>query len=264
LIKNCFTHSRGIGPKSEYKLIKKGFKTWDDCIKNHHDLPLSNQLKKKFLQTLDESIVQLKSNNINYFIQEFPTSEHWRILHHYFDEAVFFDIETTGLSTFNNHVTVISAFKNKRLHTFVFDENLDEFLDFLDDVNLLVSFNGNSFDIPFLENTFNLPEIGCPHVDLRWIAYYFGFSGGLKNIERILGIQRPHELTDVDGSEAVLLYNLYRKGDTSALNTLLKYCQVDVLTTYAVSCMILNQVDKNIKVPDISLLFGTIDNLPRF
>jgi len=95
-------------------------------------------------------------------------------------------------------------------------------------VNLLVSFNGNSFDIPFLENTFNLPEIGCPHVDLRWIAYYFGFSGGLKNIERILGIQRPHELTDVDGSEAVLLYNLYRKGDTSALNTLLKYCQVDV------------------------------------
>jgi len=84
------------------------------------------------------------------------------------------------------------------------------------------SYNGKSFDIPFLEQYFNI-RLDHAHIDLRYILYSLGYRGGLKGCERQLGIDRG-DLTDIDGFFAVLLWGEYqRTGDQKALDTLLAY-----------------------------------------
>lgn len=131
------------------------------------------------------------------------------------------------------------AFHRNQVYHFVLNENLDDFLRLVESSRLLVTFNGSSFDIPFLEHSFNIPDIGCPHVDLRWILYHLGFSGGLKRIERQFGIKRPNELDDVDGYEAVILFYKWQSGDRLARERLIQYCQADVLCSFIVAGSIL-------------------------
>jgi hypothetical protein len=52
--------------------------------------------------------------------------------------------------------------------------------------------------------------------------------GGLKRIEKEVGIQRDDDLQDVDGYEAVRLWYKYKRGDENALKLLTKYNIADV------------------------------------
>lgn len=236
MIDQLFLHCPGIGPKSEKQLKESGFKTWDDCLKDSTELPFSGKKRDALLQTLQESKEAYQSHDLEYLIDTFPTREHWRLLAEYHKEATWFDIETSGLSAYDSEVTVISAYRNGRVQSFVYEENLDDFLTLVDDSNLLISFNGNSFDVPFLVQFYNLPDIGCPHIDLRWIAYHQGLDGGLKSIERQLGVQRPGNLSDIDGFEAVRLFHRWqRRGDLRARNKLVQYCEADAIATYRVT-----------------------------
>ena len=65
--------------------------------------------------------------------------------------------------------------------------------------SVVVTFNGSGFDLRFLKNTF--PELVLPpiHIDLRWISRRLGYSGGLKELERSLGIARKSEVAQMDG-----------------------------------------------------------------
>ena len=171
----------------------------------------------------------LEHSNIQFFVDHFKTSEHWRILDTYLDKASYFDIETTGFSSYDSEISVIVCHHKGKSYTFVNGDNLDDFLDLLDDVELMVSFSGTSFDVPFVINSFRIPEFPCPHVDLRWIAYHTGLTGGLKFIEEQLDMKRPDHLQGVDGFEAVILWDEWkRKGDMEALSKLIVYCQYDV------------------------------------
>ncbi len=186
-----------------------------------------------------ESRDALERSDISYFVSRFPVREHWRILGKYFDRATFFDIETTGLSFYNNHPTVISAYRRGELYDFIYGVNMDDFLLFLDDCELIVSFNGSCFDIPFLERTFNIPCINRPHIDLRWVSYHCGFRGGLKKIERDLNIKRPAGLSGIDGLEAIALYYKWMDSDLAAGEKLVRYCRADVISSYITASAIL-------------------------
>jgi len=59
------------------------------------------------------------------------------------------------------------------------------------------------------------------HLDLRYMLKEFGFSGGLKKIERELGVVRDEEVANVDGFEAVRLWRRYERGDEEALRLLI-------------------------------------------
>ena len=98
-----------------------------------------------------------------------------------------------------------------------------------------MTFNGNSFDIPFIEKTFNIPSLDRPHVDLRWIAWHGGFRGGLKSIERQMGIRRPSRIEGIDGFEAVDLFYKWQCGDADARDSLITYCKADVIATSLVA-----------------------------
>lgn len=173
----------------------------------------------------------LHNNDIHFLVKNFSPSNHWRILEEYFKEISYFDVETTGLTRYDSVITVIVCFHKGRLYTYLRGENLNEFLDLLEDVALLASYNGNSFDLPFVLDSFHIPELPCPHIDLRWVCYHADLKGGLKAIEAKCGINRPVDLIGIDGFEAVYLWNKWlNEKDSDAKKKLIRYCQADVIS----------------------------------
>ncbi len=249
MIDKTFVHCPGIGPKTEERIKKTGIKSWGECLSKQTDLPFSGNKKAAFLQQIDRSITALNNNDIDYLVSAFPIKEHWRILGEYFSKATFFDIETTGLSSYDSLITVIACYRDGELHTFLFQENLDDFLNFVEESSFLVAFNGNSFDVPFIENSFNIPDIGCPYIDLRWICYHAGYDGGLKSIEKEMFISRPSQVKSIDGFEAVSLFFDWQNGDDEARKKLIAYCQADVLSTFLVAHRLLD--DLGVQMPVI-------------
>ena len=99
---------------------------------------------------------------------------------------------------------------------------MDDFIDEIYKYKVIVTYNGKSFDIPFIESYFKI-RLNHAHIDLRYILYSLGFKGGLKGCERQLEMDRG-DLSDIDGFFAVLLWEEYqRTGEQKALDTLLAY-----------------------------------------
>ncbi|MBP7735871.1 MAG: ribonuclease H-like domain-containing protein [Spirochaetes bacterium] len=259
MIQGCFRHIHGIGPKTASRLNDLGFLAWEDCFSRESSIPFNGKKRKKFLEEIRRSIESYDSRDIGYFTESFPTSEQWRILGEYLPGATFIDVETTGLSWNYCHASVIAAYHRGELHAFVYGENLDDFLYLADESELLVTYNGTSFDIPFIEKTFNIPSLNRPHVDLRWIAWHKGYHGGLKSIERRLGIQRPPQVEGIDGFEAVDLYYRWQQGDPLSRDLLVSYCEADVLSTYLVAERILIESGCTVNQIDLDKAFSLIE-----
>ena len=171
----------------------------------------------------------LANDEIRYFVEKFHPKDKWRILAEYRQRTSYFDIETIGLEH-DARISVIVVWHRGQLHQFVEHENLDDFLDLLDHVDLLASFNGSSFDVPRVLDAFHIPELPCPHLDLRWLCFHHGFQGGLKEISSRLGIRRPHDLANADGELAIRLWQRWDHfQDRPARDLLLRYCCADVL-----------------------------------
>ncbi len=96
-------------------------------------------------------------------------------------------------------------------------------------VDELYSYNGSRFDLPFIEAklSVDLKEY-FNHTDLMYDCWRQGLKGGLKVVEKLLGIQR--RLTGVDGYMAVQLwYDYVNNNNKQALHMLLEYNQEDVV-----------------------------------
>ena len=121
-----------------------------------------------------------------------------------------------------NDITTIALYDGESIQTYVQGQNLEDFIEDIQKYKVIVSYNGKSFDIPFIEHYFNI-RLDHAHIDLRYVLYSLGFRGGLKGCERQLGMDRG-DLSDIDGFFAVLLWDEYqRTGDQKALDTLLAY-----------------------------------------
>ena len=176
---------------------------------------------------LDESKKQLRDNPL-YFYGLLTGNQHWRLFPHYRGKTVYLDIETTGLSEFQDHITTIATYDGIEVKYYVHGENLGDFIDDLDQYDVLVTYNGKSFDIPFIERSFGR-RINKAHIDLRYILRNLGYTGGLKSCEKQLGLDRG-DLDGVDGYFAVLLWQDYKKsGNKKSLETLLAYNIEDVV-----------------------------------
>ena len=75
------------------------------------------------------------------------------------------------------------------------------------DYKVLITYNGKLFDIPFIENFFNV-ELNHAQIDLRYILKSLGYVGGLKSCEKQLGLNR-YDLDGIDGSMAIQLWHDY-------------------------------------------------------
>jgi len=139
------------------------------------------------------------------------------------------DIETTGLSRDRNKITTIGIYDGKKSKVFIRRKNIDEFQKEIKKYSTIITFNGRCFDIPFIRAKYPKIRFNQLHIDLRFVLAELGYKGGLKRIEKVLGVGRDDEIDGVDGYEAVKLWYRYRKGDEEALKKLVKYNIADVV-----------------------------------
>ena len=97
--------------------------------------------------------------------------------------------------------------------TYIKDINLDDIVEEFSKYRLLVSFNGARFDLPFIKSEFPEIEFKQLHIDLMYPLRRIGYSGGLKNIEKLLGISRSEDTEGMTGFDAVRLWKQYERGD---------------------------------------------------
>jgi uncharacterized protein YprB with RNaseH-like and TPR domain len=146
----------------------------------------------------------------------------------------YLDIETTGLSPNECMVTVVGIYlccgQDARVIQLVGgDITADSLLEALHGVKIIHTYNGSRFDLPFIHGCIGIDlSHKFPHRDLMFDCWKNNLYGGLKSVERQLGIER--RLKDVNGWEAVRLWWRYVDTfDLSALNKLLEYNKEDVV-----------------------------------
>jgi uncharacterized protein YprB with RNaseH-like and TPR domain len=229
MLTSTFVHLKGIGPSTERRLWEEGIADWT-AFRQESRLP-GISLPRKALYDVDLIAAQdhLDRRNARYFAGCLHTRDHWRLFRTFGARALYLDIETTGLSAREGQVTIVGLYRNGRMSTLIWGDSLtkDVIQEELDQADLLITFFGSVFDVPYLQTYFQGLQVSIPHFDLCFAARRVGLQGGLKHIERELDIARESDLHQVDGMEAVRLWHQYRGGDEGALETLVRYNAAD-------------------------------------
>lgn len=227
MLQNSFIHIPGIGGITERQLWDIGLTEWGSVTPgNPHRLP--RQKYATITAHIEASLTQLTNNNPAYFADLLPPQEHWRLFPDFRASTAFIDIETTGIKRWGMDITTIALYDGQTIRYYIQGQNLDQFIEDLAAYNVIVTYNGKCFDVPFIEHHFRT-KLTHAHIDLRHVLKALGYSGGLKRCEKALGLDRG-DLDGVDGYFAVLLWLDYQEnGNDKALETLLAYNIEDVL-----------------------------------
>ena len=253
MLPHTFIHLPNIGPVTEQTLWDEGIHTWRD-FRMSRSLPTRIRAQSRGLkERIAECIERLDDSDAAYFARTIPRSETWRMYADFRHSAAFLDIETTGLSPDFNIITLVGILDREGYHAFVYDQNLSDLREALEQYDLIVTFNGASFDLPFIERHFGSLFRHTAHIDLRFTLARMGLKGGLKAIERRLGVGRPSELSALNGYDAVRLWHMWQRGSRGALDTLVRYNAEDVFSLPKLAEIAYNRLSTSIGSPASSL-----------
>lgn len=228
MLQNTFIHLPGIGPGLERRLWDQGILNWDDLADLPRPKGLSEKRRDDMLLLLEED--RAKLNRPGHWIKKLPPVQQWRLFNRFKESFGYLDIETTGMNPSLGHsVTLIGIQAQGRFRPFIDGCNLEAAAQMLEAIEVLVTFNGSSFDLPILRTC--LPHLPLPrgHVDLRHALARLGYRGGLKRIEVLFGLSRESDIVGLDGWEAVRLWNCFLAGDRAALGRLIRYNRADTV-----------------------------------
>jgi uncharacterized protein YprB with RNaseH-like and TPR domain len=227
MLKKTFCHIDGITKSTEKLLWDHGIESWDSLHANEQKLSILSETKKtQIKEELVRSQKALEEGNLSYFKELLDPKEHWRCVG--YGKMAFVDIETTGLSKWNHEITLLGIYDGVSPEIYINGINLEKAKEKLEEFDIIVTFNGKQFDLPFIESYFKT-SYHCIHLDLRYLLKELGYQGGLKLIEKQLGITRGEETEGVDGFEAIRLWNRYKKGCAKSLETLISYNTEDIV-----------------------------------
>lgn len=230
MIRSTFLFLDKIGKKTEQNLWEQGIKNWDIFLNTNKIYGISEHKKKYYDHRILNARKNLYNSNSAYFCNILPTSEHWRLYEFFREECCFLDIETSKI---NGYLTVIGLFDGIETKTMIEGINFDyeALKKELEKYKLLVSFNGLTFDQPFLNKYYPnlLPKI--PHFDLKHVCQRIGLSGGLKQVEKKLGIKRKNQVVEkMYNGDPIRLWKMFRAtGDNYYLNLLVEYNEEDIV-----------------------------------
>jgi uncharacterized protein len=146
----------------------------------------------------------------------------------------YIDIETTGLMYGSSEITVVGIYLVRGNETnfvqFVGrDISAEAILEALEGVEIIYTYNGSRFDLPFIHSQLGVDLSSIfHHRDLMYDCWSKNLHGGLKGVEKQVGITR--NLPDMNGLEAVKLWWQYVDSfDLDALNKLCEYNKEDVV-----------------------------------
>lgn len=244
MIEHTFQMLPSVGAKKERSLWEAGILDWDDFLASDCIGCVKPSLKERSDPIIMQATELLKDDDACALSDLIPKSEHWRMYDHFKDDAAYLDIETDGLSR-DSLVTVVTVHRKDRTYTLTegFDLDPESLSEALDGAKMLVTFNGSCFDVPVLRNSFPKVDLDMPHFDLRFGCRKVGLKGGLKNIEKEMGILRDDDIEGVDGEEAVRLWKLWEKrGDKEALRILTEYNRADTINLEGIADTIYNKL----------------------
>lgn len=225
MLESTFLHIPGIGETTETYLWQHGIRHWNEFEKRSGSICLPKRKKDLISKYISLSKECIARQDYHFFSANLPLNQHWRAYSTF--RPCFLDIETTGLDKHRNEITLIGLYNGAESKVFINGHNLDEFYEELSKYPVIVSFNGMMFDVPFIKAKYDVP-IDQLHIDLRFVLAKLGYKGGLKKIEKELGITRDDSIDGVDGFEAVRLWYRYKKGDQEALKKLVEYNIADI------------------------------------
>src|SRR4030042_1119743 len=146
----------------------------------------------------------------------------------------YIDIETTGLTYSASEITVVGIYlcRGEEAEFIQFvgrDITADAILETLEGVDIIYTYNGSRFDLPFIHSQYGIDLASLfRHRDLMYDCWSKNLHGGLKGVEKQVGITR--HLPDMNGFEAVKLWWKYVETfDLDALNKLCEYNKEDVV-----------------------------------
>jgi len=224
MLDRTFLHLPGYSYRRERRLWNSGVLDWDGFIERFED----SRFHKLQCTMIKSSRDALHHSNGDFFGDMLPREESWRSFPH-FKRIAYLDIETTGLAPQRDHVTVIGLFDGSKTHSYIYGINLEEFPREIRKYDMVVTFNGSMFDIPFLKKHIQGLKAPRLHADLRFVLASLNVRGGLKKIEQQFGFERDDDLKGLNGYDAVLLWREYsRKNDKDALDKLVRYNSADI------------------------------------
>lgn len=229
MLTSTFVHLQGIGSSTERRLWEEGVSNWESFRQQSRLAGISPARKASYDADLASAQEHLDRRNARYFAGCLHMRDHWRLFRAFGARALYLDIETTGLSARDGQVTLVGLYRNGRMSSLIRGDSLtrDILQEELDQADLLITFFGSVFDIPYLQVHFKGLQVSIPHFDLCFAARRVGLQGGLKHIERELDIARESDLHQLDGMEAVRLWHQHRAGDAAALDLLVRYNAAD-------------------------------------
>ena len=103
----------------------------------------------------------------------------------------YLDIETTGLSPWDSEITVVGIHRcNGDYSNFIQlvgnDISIENIFDALDGVEVLYTYNGSRFDLPFIHSRLGISlSETFKHHDLMYDCWKNNLYGGFKAVERL-------------------------------------------------------------------------------
>lgn len=240
-LENSFLPVRGVGVKTERRLWEAGITHWDEFDGSVVGPTIADRIED-YIETARPAI---ERGDLGFVAGDLPGRSRWRLLENAGRATCYLDIETTGLDHRRHQVTTVTTHMDGHTETVVAgrDDVPGALEATLSEASLLVTYNGASFDVPFLEAAYDL-KIDPPHLDLRYPCRRCGLEGGLSTIESAVGFDRS--VPDVDGLEAIRLWRRYERGDEAALERLVTYNQEDTVVLESLAAAVADRLHKEV------------------
>lgn len=249
MLRNTFLHLPDIGRKTERALWAQGCEDWDCLLRGLDRYSVGTASREDVKEELVKSKRCLDSGEHQYFARALKQAEAWRAWPEFRHSCVYLDIETDG-GMGADSITMIGLYaphpapaaeasgarptdhaRSSRAGGFtclIKGVDIENFRDIISHYSMIVTFFGHGFDIPVLQSRFPALRLDQIHLDLCPALRKVGLKGGLKKIERQLGIERSPETVGLDGFDAVRLWRSFvRMGNDEALERLIAYNNED-------------------------------------
>lgn len=165
-----------------------------------------------------------------------------------FDKIGVFDIETTDWNAdagfilgwamyYPNEEKVVSKFvQKKELFDYKFDKRVcDLALQELEKVDLLITYYGTGFDIPFTRTRCLINGLSFPHYGaMRHIDCYYAARGKVKTRKKSLGVIAEALGLQEKTHESISVWNKAKYGAPKEIAKIKAYCENDVVVTWEV------------------------------
>ena len=222
MIRNSFIFLEKISTKTEQNLWKQKILNWNTFLKTKTIKGISSLRKHHYNRKIKEAQAELLKENSSYFTPILPKKETWRLYQYFQEESCYIDIEVDSfgkiilLGIADDYQTKIFV-KGANLHPHLIQRELNRY-------KLIITFNGNSFDLPKLKKQLKIKPL-IPHIDLKPLCLNLNLVGGLKAVEKQLSIHRPPKLK---GNPVDLWKAFHASGDQDWLNLLIAYNKEDI------------------------------------